>query len=91
MLDLANAALLQSMLGGQNQMLPNYDKNKQAGLMYYLLDTNLTLYRYGTNSYMQVTIDKDQPTSIMLTQEGTSLQQDVQHQGGSVIRITQSQ
>jgi len=91
MLDLANAALLQSMLGGQNQMLPNYDKNKQAGLKYYLIDSSLTLYRYGTNSYAQLTVDKDQPTSLMLTQEGTSLQQDVQHQGGSIIRITQTQ
>ena len=91
MLDLANAALLQSMLGGTNQMLPNYDKNKQAGLYYFLLDTNLTLYRYGTNSYMQLTVDKDQPTSLILTQEGTTLQQDVQHQGGSVITIRQSQ
>jgi len=91
MLDLANAALLQSMLGGQNQMLPNYDKNKQAGLYYYLIDNQLTLYRYGTNSYMQVTVDKDQPTSLILTQEGTSLQQDVQHQGGSTIKIVQTQ
>ena len=88
---LDDAALLQNMLGGENQMLPNYAHNKQAGLKYVLVDRTLILWRFGTDSYMQLSVDKDQPTSLMLTQEGTRLQQDVQHQGGSVIRIIQKE
>jgi len=89
MLDLANASLLASMLGGENQMLPNYAPNKAAGLKYVKIDTNLTLYRQGGNSYSQVTIDKDSPTTLTLNQEGTNITQNVQHPGGSIIIITQ--
>ena len=89
MLDLANASLLASMLGGENQMLPNYAANKQAGLKYVKVDTALTLYRQGGNSYTQLTVDKDSPTTLILNQEGTSMTQNVQHPGGSVIIVTQ--
>jgi len=89
MLDLANASLLASMLGGENQMLPQYTANKAAGLKYVKVDTNLTLYRQGGNSYSQLTVDKDSPTTFILNQEGTNMTQHVQHPGGSVIIITQ--
>lgn len=91
MLDLSNAALLASMLGGENQMLPNYAQNKQAGLKYIKVDTNLILYRYGQNSYSQVSIDKDNPTTLTIVQDGTTLVQHVQHPGGSTITISQGQ
>jgi len=90
-LDLLNAALLESMLGGENQMLPNYKINKAAGLFYYKQDQTVVLYRVGANSFSQIGVDKDSATTIQLTQDGTTLIQNVQHAGGSVIRIAQSQ
>lgn len=90
-LDLLNAALLESMLGGENQMLPNYKINKAAGLQYYKIDQAVTLYRIGANSYSQVSVDKDSPTTLVLVQDGVTITQNVQHAGGSLIRIAQSQ
>jgi hypothetical protein len=89
MLDLANASLLASMLGGENQMLPQYAPNKQAGLKYVKIDSSLTLYRQGGNSYTQLTVDKDSPTTFVLNQDGINMTQHVQHPGGSVITVTQ--
>jgi len=91
MLDLLNAELLANMLGGENQMLPNYAPNKAAGLLYFLSDSNLTLYRTGLNGYAEITVDKDTPTTIYLNQDGATMMQYVQHSGGSVINIKQSQ
>ena len=91
MLDLLNAELLANMLGGENQMLPNYAQNKVAGLYYFLSDSNLTLYRTGLNGYAEITVDKDTPTTIYLNQDGATMMQYVQHSGGSVINIKQSQ
>ena len=90
-LDLLNAALLESMLGGENQMLPNYKINKAAGLQYYKVDQTVTLYRIGANSYSQISVDKDSPTTLQLTQDGIQLKQNVQMAGGTLIRIAQSQ
>ena len=91
MLDLLNASLLANMLGGENQMLPNYAPNKAAGLQYYLADSNLTLYRTGLNGYAEVTVDKDTPATLVLNQDGANLTQNVQRSGGSTITIRQSQ
>ena len=91
MLDLLNASLLANMLGGENQMLPNYAPNKAAGLQYYLADTNLTLYRTGLNGYAEVTVDKDTPATLVLNQDGANMTQNVQRSGGSTITIRQSQ
>jgi FecR protein len=91
MLDLLNSSLLESMLSSENQMLPNYKANHAAGLNYIKDDTNLTLYRTGTSSYVQVTVDKDAQTTVILNQDSTNMTQNVQRSGGTVIRIAQSQ
>jgi hypothetical protein len=91
MLDLLNSSLLESMLSAENQMLPNFKANHAAGLNYIKEDTNLTLYRTGTSSYAQVTVDKDAQTTVILNQDSTNMTQNVQRSGGTVIRIVQSQ
>lgn len=91
MLDLLNSQLLESMLGGENQMLPNYKANRAAGLMYVKEDSYLILYRSGTNSFAQVGLDKDSPTNLYLNQDSVQIKQVVNNTTGSTIRINQSQ
>lgn len=89
MLDLLNSQLLENMLGGTEQFLPNYKVNKAAGL-YYILDYNtLTLYRTSPSSFAQISVDKDAQTTVNLVQDGVSLKQIVNRDGGSSITVKQ--
>jgi hypothetical protein len=90
MLDLLNAELLDNMLkiAADEGLLPGYKKS--SGLNYIKFGKQLILYRSGTSSYAEVTVDKDQNTQLSLTQDQYTLNQRVNSGGNSVIRIAQS-
>jgi FecR protein len=89
-LEYMNAALLDNMLSAENQMLPGYKANKAVGLYYYTVDTNLTLYRTSTQSFAQVTVDKETQSTLILNQDDFKLTQVVNRTNGTVINIKQS-
>ena len=85
-----NASLLENMMSPENQMLPGYKANKAVGLYYYTVDTNLTLYRTSTQSFAQVTVDKEVQSTLILNQDDFKLTQVVNRTNGTVINIKQS-
>ena len=89
-LEYMNASLLDNMLSAENQMLPGYKANKAVGLYYFIQDTNLTLYRTSTQSFAQVTVDKELQTTVILNQDDFKLTQTVNRTNGTVINIKQS-
>lgn len=90
LIDLANATLLASMFDSENQMLPGFRANRAAGLRYYTEHERLTLFRTGTSSYAQVTVDKDNSSTVNIIQDQVSIQQIVNRSGGSRITVIQS-
>lgn len=92
LLDLLNAGLLQNALAEPDDpTLPNYKPNKAFGLYYYYEDEKITLYKSAPSHYAQVTVSKYDPATLSLTQDGTTLTQNVNRAGGSTITIRQSQ
>ena len=91
LLDLLNGQLLESMLNAENQMLPAYKVNKAAGLLYIVDYDRLYLYRSSPSAFVQVNIDKDAATTLLLNQSGLQMKQDVNMTGGTVIKINQNQ
>jgi hypothetical protein len=90
-IDLANLALLENMLNQQDdERLPKFKQNKAFVLRATYDDNSLILYRNGISSYAEVTVDKEAPTVLNLTQDGTQLTQVVNRTGGSNITIRQS-
>jgi FecR protein len=89
MLSLANSELLSNELSPENTMLPKYPPNKAAGLRYLVNDQSLTLYRTGTSSYAEITLDKSSNTTLSLNQDGTSVKQNVNGGNTSTIIIKQ--
>lgn len=90
MLALANSELLANELSPENSMLPKYPPNKAAGLRYLVNDQSLTLYRTGTGSYSEITVDKSSNTTLALSQDGTSMTQNVNGGNSTSIIIKQS-
>ena len=89
-LEYMNAALLDNMMSAENQLLPGYKANKAVGLYYFIQDTNLTLYRTSTQSFAQVTVDKEVQSTIVLNQDDFKLTQTVNRTNGTQINIKQS-
>lgn len=89
-LDFSNSELLENLLKSDEGMLPKYDKNKAAGLNYYTDDSWITLYRETPSNSLQVTLDKTADTNLTFIQDGITLNQIVNHDGGTNITITQS-
>ena len=89
-LEYMNAAMLDNMLSAENQMLPGYKANKMVGLYYFIQDTNLTLYRTSTQSFAQVTVDKEVQSTVILNQDDFKLTQVVNRTNGTQINIKQS-
>ena len=90
LLDLLNAELLENMLkiAANEGLLPGY--KKASGLNYVIVGNQLILYRSGTSSYAEVTVDKDQNSLLSLSQDQYTLNQRVNGGGNSIIRISQS-
>ena len=90
MLDLLNAELLENLLklAADESLLPGYKKN--SGLVYLKVDNQLILYRSGTASFAQVTVDIDQNTQLAMTQDQSAVNQRVNGGGNTFIRIAQS-
>lgn len=90
MLDLLNAELLENMLkiAADEGLLPGY--KKASGLNYIIMGNQLVLYRSGTSSYAELTLDKDQNSLLSLSQDQYTLNQRVNGGGNSIIRISQS-
>jgi hypothetical protein len=89
-LDLANAELLGNMLAAEDERLPKFKFNKAAGLRAVYNDMSLILYRNGISSYAEVTVDKEAPTVVNLSQDSQTLSQTVNRTGGTVITVKQS-
>jgi hypothetical protein len=88
-LDLANADLLANMLAAEDERLPKFKYNKAAGLRAVYNDMSLVLYRNGVSSYAEVTVDKEAPTVVNVSQDGANLTQTVNRTGGTVITVKQ--
>jgi hypothetical protein len=88
-LDLANAELLGNMLAAEDERLPKFKFNKAAGLRAVYNDMSLILYRNGISSYAEVTVDKEAPTVVNVSQDGAALSQTVNRTGGTVITVKQ--
>jgi hypothetical protein len=89
-LDLANAELLGNMLAAEDERLPKFKYNKAAGLRAVYNDMSLVLYRTGISSYVDITVDKEAPTVVNLSQDSTTMSQTVNRTGGTVITVKQS-
>ena len=89
-LDLANSDMLANMLAAEDERLPKFKYNKAAGLRAVYNDMSLVLYRNGVSSYAEVTVDKEAPTVVNLSQDSTSITQTVNRTGGTTINIKQS-
>ena len=90
LLDLLNAELLENLLklAADEGLLPGY--KKASGLAYLKLDGQLILYRSGTASFAQVTVDQEQNTQLYMKQDSSVVNQRVNGGGNSFIRIEQS-
>ena len=89
-LEYMNQSLLENMLSAENQMLPGYKANKTAGLYYFIQDNNITLYRTSTQSFAQVTVDKEVQSTLVLNQDDFKLTQTINRTNGTVINIKQN-
>lgn len=93
MLDLLNAQLLADMLAvnPDDTLLPRYSPaNKNAGLKYVKDDTNVTLYKSGTSSYAEISIDMVQNAQVIITQDAYTVTQQVNGGNNTSITVTQS-
>jgi hypothetical protein len=90
MLDLLNAELLENLLklAADEGLLPGY--KKASGLNYIKFGNQLILYRSGTASYAEVTVDIDQNTQLSISQDQNSVNQRINTGGNTLIRIAQS-
>jgi hypothetical protein len=89
MLDLLNAELLQNLLklAADEGLLPGYKKT--SGLAYLKVDNQLILYRSGTASFAQVTVDVEQNTQLSMNQDSSIVNQRINSGGNTVINIVQ--
>lgn len=75
----------------ERALLPNYSpSNRNAGLRYNIVDRNITLFRETPSNYIEVTVDRDNATTLNLVQDSINIEQNVNRSGGSSITIRQS-
>lgn len=90
-LDILNASLLENELNQPDDpTLPKYKPNKAAGMYHYYEDDRLTLYKENPSHFASVTVSKYDNSTFTITQDGTTLKQDVKGSGGTSITIRQS-